>query len=87
MLCRKGSLDGTATFTYIPLGDKAQVFLVAVVCSLLVEEIAKLQGCQVSLFVDFCKKQKFLIKHARDILRNVLFITSMYERPKMINIP
>ena len=26
MLCRKGSLDGTATFTFIPLGDTAQVF-------------------------------------------------------------
>ena len=26
MLCRKGSLDGTATFTYIPFGDRAQVF-------------------------------------------------------------
>ncbi|CAH3131642.1 unnamed protein product [Porites lobata] len=24
MLCRKGSLDGTATFTYIPFGDRAQ---------------------------------------------------------------
>ena len=26
MLCRKGSLDGTATFTFIPFGDRAQVF-------------------------------------------------------------
>ena len=63
MLCRKGSLDGTATFTYIPFGDRAQVFFGSsgLICSLLVEEIAKLQSCQVSLFVDFCKRQKFLI--------------------------
>ena len=25
MLCRKGSLDGTATFTFIPYGDITQV--------------------------------------------------------------